>query len=49
MLAVANVNLDAASSYCLLIMVMSHYNENNLTAASCYYLLLAVGFLRHLK
>ena len=47
--ATMNVDLAAARSYCILIMVVSRYSENKLTAASGYYLLLAMGFLRHLK
>ena len=49
MLATANVELVAASSYCLLMMVVSRYSENELAATGSYYLLLAVVLLKHLK
>ena len=49
MLSALNVNLVAASSYCLQNLVVPRYNKNKLAAASGYYVLLAVLFLRHLK
>ena len=49
MLATTNVNLVAASSYCLHEFVVARYSENKLIAASGYYLLLIVVFLKHLK
>ena len=42
MLTAANVNLIAASSYCLLIMVVSHCSENELAVAGSYCVLIMV-------
>ena len=49
MLAVANIILTVASSYCLLELMVPRYSENQLAAVSNCYLLLAMSFLRHLK
>ena len=49
MLTTVNGYLAATSIYCFHELVVPRYSENELAAASGYYLLLAVAFLRHLK